>query len=112
MSRYSVVTSGTTSIAKERSASRSTALPSDQGRPPTFDWSSIGPFTWRAVPLSVSGNPAAAIPAGRDSDNTPIVTHVERRSSARRNVLDGTRRSPVLVWTTISLALPRDGNRS
>ena len=49
------------------------------------------------------------MPAGRDSDNTPIVTHVERRSSARRNVLDGTRRSPVLVWTTISLALPETG---
>ena len=47
------------------------------------------------------------MPAGRDSESTPMVTQVERRSSARRNVLDGTRRSPVLVWTTISFALPR-----
>ncbi len=57
----------------------------------------------------MTGDPAAAMPAGRDSESTPIVTHVERRSSARLNVLDGTRRSPVLVWTTISFALPEAG---
>ncbi len=96
-------------MANERSAARSTAPPSVQEPPPTFDWSSIGPFTWRAVPVSVSGAPAAAMPAGRDNERTPIVTHVERRSSARRTVLEGSRRSPEVVVSTISLALPEAG---
>ena len=49
------------------------------------------------------------MPAGRDSESTPIVTQVERRSSARRTVLDGTRRSPDFVVKTISFALPETG---
>ncbi len=96
-------------MANERSAARSTARPSVQAPPPTFDWSSIGPFTCRAVPVSVSGTPAVAMPVGRDNARTPIVTHVERRSSARRTVLEGSRRSPDFVVSTISLALPEAG---
>ena len=96
-------------MANERSAARSTARPSVQAPPPTFDWSSIGPFTCLAVPVSVSGKPAVAMPAGRVRARTPIVIHVERRSSERRTVVDDSRRSPVFVVRTISFALPDAG---
>ena len=111
--RYCVVPSGTTSSANERSAASSIERPPPHGWPADFSSDGlIGPFTARAVPVSVTGDPAAAMPAGRDSDSTPIVTHVERRSSARRNVLDGTRRSPCLRLDDDLLRPAGDGNRA
>ncbi len=53
--------------------------------PPPVDCSSVtGPLTARTLPVSVSADPAAGAPSGRDSDSSPRVTYVERRPSDPR----------------------------